>query len=95
MRHGYGVKIYLLNELTKPRGLSLIALLSELLSDWKIALWFYQYLEEENLITNSEIPLVSIVQKWNLKDKNFPHDLAQNYNLETKSTDPKTRKAGF
>lgn len=79
----------------KPCGLTLIALFSELLGDWKIAFWFYQYLEEEKLITNAEIPLVSVVQKWNLKDKNFPHDLAQNYNLETKSTDSKTRKAGF
>lgn len=62
----------------KPWKLSLIALFPELLGGWEIAFGSYQYLEEENLTNSSEIPLVSIAQKSNLKDKFFPHDLAQN-----------------
>ena len=79
----------------KPWKLSLIALIPELLGGWKIAFGSYEYLEEENLTNSSEILLVGIVQKWNLKDKIFLRDRAENHNLEIKNIYSKIRKRGL
>lgn len=76
----------------KPSAPSLIALFSELLGSWEIAFQFYDYLDEENHIINFEMPLLTIAQKWNLKDTNFPHDLAQNHNIEIKRQILKQKK---